>query len=346
MTLPAAKFGIGIIGTGMVAPTHAAALAELTDRIEIRGVYSRNTAKCRKFAEKFGLPTAGSIDELCGDPGLDAVIIATPPNARTDLVASFAGAGKHILLEKPIERTSQAAEAIVRTCARAGVSLGVVFQFRFRAGSQKLKSLLNAGRLGAIYSVQMSVPWWRPQSYYDQPGRGTVERDGGGVLINQAIHGLDLMQFLAGPVVEVQSMARTSGHHRIKTENFVAGAMRFAGGAIGSFMATTASYPGRPEVLVLDCEKATARLDAGVLTIDWLDGTQDIHGVDAGTGGGADPMAFSHKWHALLIEDFVTAVQSGRPPSISGKDALTSHYLIEALLTSSETGRATPVRAD
>jgi len=346
MTGKKAKFGIGIIGTGMVAPTHARALADLADHIEVRGVYSTSAAKREKFAKEFRLPAVGSVEELCRDSGLGACIVLTPPNARMDIVGKLADAGKHILLEKPIERTSDAAVAIVDRCARAGVTLGIVFQFRFRAASQKLKTMIEDGRLGSIFSVQLAVPWWRPQSYYDEPGRGTLERDGGGVLINQAIHGLDLMQFLAGPVAEVQSMASTSGHHTMETENFVAAALRFTSGAIGSFMATTATYPGRPEVLVLDCEKATARLESGTLTVEWLDGTREVHGAETGTGGGADPMAFPHEWHTALIENFVGAVQSGQPPAIDGKDALANHYLIDALLTSSRTGTATRVRTD
>ncbi|NOX40407.1 MAG: Gfo/Idh/MocA family oxidoreductase [Alphaproteobacteria bacterium] len=344
MTSGTAKFGIGIIGTGMVAQIHARALADLADDIEVRGVYSRNAAKCRKFAQEFGLPVVGSVKELCDDPNLSACIVLTPPNARMDIVGKLANAGKHILLEKPIERTSGAAEAIVDICAQAGVTLGMVFQFRFRAASQILKTMVEDGRLGSIYSVQLAVPWWRPQSYYDEPGRGSLERDGGGVLINQAIHGLDLMQFFAGPVAEVQSMAATSGHHTMETEDFVAAALRFTSGAIGSFMATTATYPGGPEVLVLNCEKATARLDSGALIVEWLDGTSEIHGAKTGTGGGADPMAFPHEWHAAVINNFMHAVQSRQSPAISGKDALANHYLIDALLTSSKSGRASRVK--
>ena len=338
------KFGVGIVGIGMVAPTHARALADLADHIEVRSVFARDTDKCAKFAKEYDLPVARSIDEMCKDPELDAAILLTPPNARAELVEKFANAGKHLLLEKPVERTSVAAEAIVETCRRAQVTLGIVFQFRFRATSQKLKDLLDEGSLGPISSVNLSIPWWRPQSYYDEPGRGTLARDGGGVLISQAIHGLDLMQYLVGPVTEVQSMAGTSDQHAMETEDFVAGGLKFANGALGAFMATTASYPGKPEVLVLNCRHATAQLASGLLTIEWLDGREETHGEDLGTGGGADPMAFPHKWHADNIDDFVDAIKTGRPPAIPGSEALRNHYLIEALLHSAQTGAVATVK--
>jgi predicted dehydrogenase len=340
----ARKFGIGLIGTGMVAPTHARALADLSDRVEVRGVFARDAVRRAAFAGEFAIPEAPSLEALRDDAGLDAVIVLTPANARAEITAMFAGAGKHILMEKPVERTSKAAEAIVGTCARAGVTLGIVFQHRFRECSLKLKEMLDEGALGAISTVQLTVPWWRPQSYYDVPGRGTLARDGGGVLISQAIHSLDLMQSLAGPVAEVQAIAGTSRLHRMETEDFVAGGLVFASGALGSVMATTASYPGKPEVLVFDCEKATATLASGVLAIEWQDGRAETHGDASGTGGGADPMAFPHAWHQGVIADFVDAVTTGRPPAIPGEEALRDHYLIDALLASAKEKRAVRVK--
>src|SRR5690606_22151086 len=157
-----------------------------------------------------------------------------------------------ILMEKPIERTTEAAEAIVATCERQGVSLGIVFQHRFRAGSMRLRALVADGALGPIGCVRLAVPWWRPQTYYDEPGRGTLARDGGGGLISQAIHSIDLMLSLAGPVEEVQSVAGTTRLHRMETEDFVGAGLRFASGAFGSLIATTAAFPGEGEELVID----------------------------------------------------------------------------------------------
>jgi UDP-N-acetyl-2-amino-2-deoxyglucuronate dehydrogenase len=181
-------------------------------------------------------------------------------------VRRFAEAGKHVLMEKPVERTTEAAEEIVRICEANRVKLGIVFQHRYREASQKLKSLVGEGALGEIGLVRADVPWWREQAYYDEPGRGSYERDGGGVLISQAIHTLDLMLSLTGPVAEVQAVAATTRFHEMESEDFVAGGMRFASGAPGAVMATTASFPGDAESITLDCEKASAHLQSGTLT--------------------------------------------------------------------------------
>jgi predicted dehydrogenase len=223
------------------------------------------------------------------------------------------------------------------------VRLGVVLQHRFREGSSRLRKLLDDGALGRLATVQLLVPWWRPQSYYDEPGRGTLARDGGGVLISQAIHSLDLMLSLAGPVQEVAGIAGTSALHRMETEDFVGAGLAFANGALGGLVATTAAYPGGPERLVLGGTLATATLEAGTLTVAYQDGRAERFGEPAGTGGGADPMAFPHDWHLALHRDFFDALDTGRAPRVTGREALRVHRLIDALLESARTGRRTAV---
>jgi len=337
------RLGLGVIGLGMASRPHARSLQDLKDRIDVRGVFARNPDRRAAFAAEYGFPAAASVEALLEDPALDAVLILTPPNARAELVAAFAGAGKHILMEKPVERTTAAAEALVDCCAQAGVTLGMVFQHRFRAGSLELKRLLEEGRLGAIAAVRLDVPWWRPQSYYDEPGRGTLARDGGGVLISQAIHSLDLMLSLTGPVTEVQAVAATTRLHRMETEDFVAAGLRFENGAVGALTATTAAYPGHPEALYLECDRAAVTLKSGTLTVDWRDRPPESFGEASATGGGADPMDFPHDWHRTLILDFVDAVEMGRDPAVRGRDGLAVHRLIDALLESSREGGAVRV---
>ena len=187
------KIGVGVIGTGMAAKPHALALNDLTDIIDVKAIYSRNKDKCHLFAENYNFKTAKSIQDISENNEIDIVILITPPNQRLELVREFSKAGKHILMEKPIERSTKQAEEIVKICENNNVQLGIVLQHRFRESSIKLKNLIQENALGLIYSVQVNIPWWRDQSYYDEPGRGTYERDGGGVLISQAIHTLDLM---------------------------------------------------------------------------------------------------------------------------------------------------------
>ena len=341
--MSAEKLKLAVIGTGMAAAPHARALQDLSGGIEVRGVFSRNAEKRRAFADEQGFPAADSIDALADDPEIDAALLITPPNQRTDLVRRFAEAGKHILMEKPVERTTEAAGEIVRVCEANGVRLGIVFQHRYREASRKLKSLVDDGALGEIGLVRAEVPWWREQSYYDEPGRGTYERDGGGVLISQAIHTLDLMLSLTGPVAEVQAVAATTRFHEMESEDFVAGGMRFASGVPGAVMATTASYPGEAESITLDCDRASAHLQSGTLTVSWRDGRTETFGETGGTGGGADPMAFPHGWHRDLIAAFAEAVRAGRDPVPSGRDALDVHRLIDALVASSRERRAVEI---
>ena len=338
--MSADRFGIGVIGTGMAAKPHAGALRDLEEILDVRGVFSRDPDKRAAFAENFGFPVANSIDALADDPELKAVILITPPSERLDLVRRFAGAGKHILMEKPVERTTAAAREIVSICEQNGVRLGIVFQHRFRQASIALKERIDSGVLGTIGLVRVSVPWWREQAYYDEPGRGTYARDGGGVLISQAIHTLDLMLSIAGPVAQVQAVAATTPFHHMEAEDFVAGGMRFDNGAAGSLMATTAAFPGGAESITIDCEAASAHLQSGTLMLSWRDGRTETVGEAAGTGGGADPMAFPHDWHSDLIRDFVDAAKSGREPAVTGREALRVHHLIDALMESSRDGRA------
>ncbi len=335
-----AKFGLGVVGAGMGAKPHALALNALRDRVEVRGVWRRNEAELARFCADYGFPAAQSYEALLADPAIDAILVITPPNAREDIVAAAARAGKHVLMEKPVERTTEAAERIVKLCDDAGVKLGIIFQHRFRAASKALAEKVASGELGRLHAVHLVVPWWRPQvGYYDKPGRGSFAQDGGGVLITQAIHSLDLMLSLTGPVKAVTALAATTGLHHMETEDFVSGGMEFANGAVGALMATTANFPGGAESLTLNFEQASAMLTGGNLTLNWMDGRTEIVGEASNSGGGADPMAFPFDWHQAQVEDFIDAVRTDRQPRSTGHSALNVHRLIDALIRSGKEGK-------
>lgn len=335
------RLGIGVVGAGMAAKPHALALRALADQVEVRGVWRRDAAALGQFCDTYGFPAAASYEALLDDSGIEAILILTPPNAREELVAAAARAGKHVLMEKPVERTTAAAERIVASCAAAGVTLGIIFQHRFRAASKALAALVAEGQPGPLEVVHLVVPWWRAQEgYYDKPGRGTVAQDGGGVLITQAIHSLDLMLSLTGPVSAVTALAATTRLHRMETEDFVSAGLEFANGAVGGLMATTAAFPGGAESLTLGFAKASATLSGGTLTLAWHDGRTETIGEGASSsGGGADPMAFPYDWHMAQIADFAEAIRAGRQPVSTGKTALAVHRLIDALIASSREGR-------
>ena len=188
----------------------------------------------------------------------------------------------------------------------------------------------------------MMVPWWRPQSYYDDPGRGVLARDGGGVLITQAIHSLDLFRWLVGIERVEAAQVRTTALHRMETEDYAAALVRLGNGAPGTIIATVAAYPGSPEWLHIIGSRGTARLDGGNLRLAFLDGREEVFTDSAGTGSGASVMAFSHDAHRAVLSDFLDAIEQGRDPAIPGEEALATQRVIEAILEKGETLDAGP----
>lgn len=344
--MPVEKLNVALIGLGMVAETHLRAIADLKAELNLAGIFARRPQSLASFADLAEQildqrPRAyGSVDEIAADPAVDFAIVLTPPNARLEIVAALARAGKHVLMEKPVERDSQAAAQIADICDSAAIMGAVVFQHRMRAASQQLKRQIDAQAYGKLHLVEVAVPWWREQAYYDEPGRGTYERDGGGVLISQAIHTLDLLISLVGDVRQVQAMARRSGLHQMESEDFVSAGLDFDCGAHGSLMASTALYPGDAESITLHFDQAVTHLQSGVLTTRWHDGRVEEFGDTAATGGGADPMAFTHDWHRDVIADFCRAIRAGSQPLVPVNAALQVHRLIDALIESSKSQRA------
>lgn len=334
-----------LVGAGMVAKTHIAAFADMAEKVRLKAILSRGSARAnalaKEAAREFGLhpEVVTDLEAVASDPEVDFVVIVTPPDVRGELIHPLAAAGKHILLEKPMGRTTAEAREVLEICRGAEVSLGVVFQHRMRACSRRAAQLVASGEPGALGLAEIAVPWWRQQSYYDETGRGSYARDGGGVLISQAIHTVDLALSLTGSVASVRAMAATTRFHDMEAEDFVVAGLKFTNGAVGSIVASTASFPGGAESINLHFERASLRLASNRLTVIWRDGREDTFGEESGTGAGADPMAFSHEWHRSIIEDFVDALASGRPPAVPGEVALGAHDLVDAMIRSARSGK-------
>ena len=332
------KRRIALIGLGMVVPAHAKSLLDLAHRVEVAGAFSATAARREAFARQFPFPTCDRLETIIEDPSIDSVIVLTPANTHLDIVRRCAEAGKHILLEKPVEISTDRATELVETCEAAGVTLGIVLQHRFRPAGEALAQILREGELGEVAGCSTVIRLWRPQSYYDEPGRGTFARDGGGVLISQGIHTLDMMLSLAGPITEVQGYAATSPLHRMETEDMVVAAVRYANGALGTIDATTAAYPGFSERIELICRNGTALLVGSSLEIAYHDGrTQSVAPQTTAGGTGANPMDFPHDWHRSVIADFLDALDEGRAPRVTGREALKVHRLIDALIAAGRT---------
>jgi predicted dehydrogenase len=340
------RIGIGMIGLGMAVKPHALALKDLSRQIDFLGGFSRTAERRDAFEKDFGLPSVDTVDALINNPRLDAVIITTPPSSHAELAIRAARAGKHVLLEKPLDVTYGEARHIVDTVQGVERKLGVVFQYRFRESIMTLRELLHAGELGDLLSVSCNVRWWRPAEYYAKPpGRGMRERDGGGVLLTQSIHTLDVLLDLVGPVRTVSAQCRTSPLRDIDTEDIACASVEYANGAIGLVDATTVAYPGFPDRIDIAGTKGSAILEAERLVVHRI-GEKPFH-LDGSTegGGGADPMAFSHQPHRRLIEDFVNAVRNGGEPRASGRSALPVHALIDGMLESSQKGKIVTVQS-
>ncbi|MFI5012826.1 MAG: Gfo/Idh/MocA family protein [Hyphomicrobiales bacterium] len=339
------KRRVAIIGLGMVVKPHMLSLRDLADRVEIVACYTPSAERRAAFAAAYpGFTVAEDLDAVLADASIEAVLLLTPPFSHLELISRCAAAGKHVLVEKPLEASVARALEAVEAMEGAKLTLAVVLQHRFRKASRRLAGLIATGELGALISGSAAIRWWRPPEYFAQAGRGMKARDGGGVLLTQAIHTLDLFQHLAGPIAEVAAMAATSPLRQIDTEDVAGAGIAFANGAVGTIDATTVAYPGFPERIELACERATAILAAETLDIHFKDG-RHLHEEGAESkSGGADPMAFQHDAHRAVIADFLDALDEGREPAISGREALKAQLLIEALLCSAATGRATKVQ--
>ncbi len=339
-----------LIGLGMVADTHLAAL-QAAEGIDLQGVLARHKSSTEAFANKAAnklghhVKEYENIKELAGDQDVDFAIIATPPDSRTEIVATLAAARIPMLMEKPVERTLPAAQKIVSMCSDAGIPLAIIFQHRARAVSQTLKKAVEDSEIGDIVSAELRVPWWRDQSYYDAPGRGTYQRDGGGVMITQAIHTLDLALWLLGPVKDLQALMHQTKLHKMEAEDWAGAVFRTTNGAVGHIIATTAAYPGTAECIRLHGTKGSAHLEAGTLTITRTNGSTESYGNNAESGGGADPMAFTYAWHQAIFEDFAQVVRNHTSPIASGKDALHAHAFIDAMERSSASGQRVELNA-
>ena len=332
--------GIAVIGLGAALAPHAKALLELTERAQVIHAVARSEASRREAAERYGFPVSGDALAAIADPRVDAVMILTPANAHLELAEAAFAAGKHVLCEKPVEVDIHRGERLVAAGRAANRHLAIMLQLRFRPASRRLKVLVASGALGEVQAATLTVPWWRAQSYYDQPGRGVKARDGGGVLMIQAIHALDLFRWFAGITSVDAAMVRTTSLHKMETEDYATALVRTGNGAPGTIVATVAAYPGGPEQIMIVGSRGVARMAGGDLRVSFLDGTEEVIQDANGGGIGSGWMAFSHAPHKAVITDFLDAIEQGRDPGVTGEEALATQRVIDEIINLGSTKHA------
>lgn len=324
--------GVAIIGLGNALEPHAKSLLDLKDRAHVVWATATSTARAQSVADRYGFPTTTDTARAISDPAVGAVLILAPPNVHLPIAEAAFTAGKHVLCEKPLETTFTRGERLVAAGRRANKRLGIMLQMRFRPASQRLKQILRDSELGKVQAAAMSVPWWRPQSYYDEPGRGTRARDGGGLLITQAIHTLDLFRWFVGISKVEAAQVCTTAVHQMETEDYAAALVRLGNGAPGTVMGTVAAYPGSSEWVQIIGTRGTAWLTGANLRVNWLDGREVVLNDDSGSGSGANLMGFSHEPHKAVWTDFLDALDADRDPAIPGEEALATQRVIEDIL--------------
>lgn len=306
-----AELGFGIVGAGMAARFHARAIADASGA-RLAAISRSDAPRVEEAAAEFGVPCEASLEALLARGDVDAVCLCTPSGQHAEQAIAAARAGKHVLVEKPIALTLADADAIIAACRDAGVRLGVAFQRRTEPAHRALHDAIRAGELGDLVLGTATVPYFRPQSYYDSAAwRGTWSLDGGGALMNQGIHLVDLLLWLMGGEAEVVGASGGAVGHDIEVEDCVVAALRFSSGARGTIVATTAAAPGFPHRIEIYGARSGATIDGDV--------------------AGSSPTGIGHLGHTLLLQDFVGAIREGRDPLVNGLEGRRSLALVLAI---------------
>lgn len=336
--------GFGIVGAGMIADFHARAIAQ-TEGARLIGVASRNADVARAFAVRHGAAVlTTTLRDLLANPGVDVICVTTPSGAHREPALAAIRAGKHVVIEKPLEITTERADDILAEAAAAGVLVAPIFQARFGSGAQALKTAVDGGRFGRIALASAYVKWHRGADYY-RGWKGTLSLDGGGALINQAIHAVDLLQWFAGMPREVFSWKTRTVHVGIEAEDTLVSALRFESGALGTIEASTAMWPGWQRRIELGGEHGSVVLeDDAIARWDFREacpGDEALKATNAtgalGSGAGA-ANAISVEGHRRQIQNLIDAVRSGDPLAVDGHEARKALVLVRAIYASAESG--------
>jgi UDP-N-acetyl-2-amino-2-deoxyglucuronate dehydrogenase len=335
-------WNFGIIGAGMIADFHAKAIQHLPNA-RLVGFYGTNPAKSKALAVKYGCRFFESSKELLESDDIDIVTIATPSGAHMEPAIEAARRGKHVLCEKPLDISLDRIDKMIEAHLNYGTRLGGIFNFRFNDAVQVFKKAIDSGRFGTLTFAAVHVPWWRNDDYYKSSWRGTWKLDGGGALMNQSIHMVDMLQYLMGPVKSLQAYTATLAHS-IEVEDTAAAVLLFRNNALGTIYGSTSSFPGQFRRIEITGNKGTAvMVENSITTWKFADEKEEdkdilkIYGEIEGGGGTADPGAIPFQPHARNIAAFIHAVEFKQPFAIDGREARKSVEIIAAIYKSAQT---------
>lgn len=347
------KMRFGIIGAGVIGPTHANAIRSLPDA-ELVAIADVIPERVYKMADTYGIHAYTDVQSMLDKEQLDIVTICTPSGMHSEHACMAMRSGRHVVVEKPMEIRREAMDEMLRVQAMHHVKLAVISQHRFDAASQQVHQLLEEQAFGKLVMGNALIPWWRSQGYYDSGAwRGTWQLDGGGVLINQSIHSVDVLQWLMGRVKSVYAYTDTLVH-RMETEDIAVAVLRFANGALGTLAATTGAYPGTGIRIEVYGDKGTAIIEADELGYLHL-ARDDREAVSDYGGGGkaakakkaekteastaSNPAALSINSHALQFADMIHAIRENGTPLVDGNSARHPVEIILAVYESARTGK-------
>jgi predicted dehydrogenase len=329
--------GFGIIGTGTIAAVHADAIATLPGA-RLSAVTDVAAGAAEAFAAERGCAAEPSLDALLGRRDVEVVCVCVPSGLHAEVGVRAAKAGKHLVVEKPVDVTLDAADRLITAAREAGVALTVMSQHRFDPGVIELKRLIDDGALGALVLGDASTKWYRTQEYYDRAQwRGTWAMDGGS-LLNQGVHYVDLLRWCMGPPVEVTAVCATLTH-QIEVEDTSLAIVKFASGAVATITSTTAAFPGFPQRLEVTGTEGTVTVEDGQIVRTALRAGDASRSAAPGESAAADPAALDVASHAAQIADLLASVDEGREPAVSGQSGRDALELVCAVYESSRTGR-------
>jgi predicted dehydrogenase len=333
-------FGVGMAGAGMIGTVHAEALDEI-EGARLVAVAAAHEATGRKLAETHGAEWHAEFGELLARTDVDVVILCTPSGLHPDQAVATAHAGKHVITEKPMATTLEGADRMIQVCGEAGVGLSVIFQYRFNRDALRLKRAVEAGLFGRPVLGNAFVHWHRTEAYYEESGgwRGTWALDGGGALMNQSIHAVDLLQWILGPVESICGYAETLTHD-IEAEDTASAALRFASGALGTIQGTTSAHRDSPLRIEIRGTERSATLEGSRLT-DWQPGREEeilsareLQSLPESRG--YEPLGAAHR---RQLKEIFAALREGREPPIPGEEARKAVEIILGIYRSAAGGK-------